>query len=568
MTLFCGLLTLNPDSRLGTHLVDELKVLCKKNNLAAVGAELHDAKFSIFSVDIGAFEYSGIIYDSTALTCIVGDPVLDEGGERNRAADAKYIHDSFRQDGGKALRSCRGVFSGLFYNKTNNELKIFTDKLGIRPVYYYIKDGVLLFSSIQEYLLNLPSVDKECDLIGSCERLAAKYCFGHRTPYKYISLLKSGEVVSALNGKISSNRYFRFEEKVICLDKYEDKVREAFHHFEEGVKLRCSGSDGAAFLSGGLDSRCVTAALRPHVERLYTFNFSTSESQDKVFARLYSKKLISDHVEKVFESLSFPNWSQLISAALSETEVSEGHVKPHIVWSGDGGSVGAGFVYLDKSIIDLYEEGRIDASTNAFLRENKLGVPINLFKRKFYKDIKDVLANSIKHELMSVSPDGAGKEWYLFLMYNDQRRHLFTHFETIDRHRVELQLPFFDSEFLSTVISVPIDKCLYHGFYMDWFQLFPSFARETPWQTYPKHVPCTILYKDKLSYQWEKYKSSKSHSVRREESANLLNLYNRSSFAQQYFSGYKVRLASLLHRFSVRDCSYFVEAMEEASRIC
>ena len=45
--------------------------------------------------------------------------------------------------------------------------------------------------------------------------------------------------------------------------------------------------------------------------------------------------------------------------------------------------------------------------------------------------------------------------YHLYLMNNDQRRHLHHHFENIDRYRAEFMMPFYDAEFVKLMLSVP-----------------------------------------------------------------------------------------------------------------
>jgi hypothetical protein len=77
-------------------------------------------------------------------------------------------------------------------------------------------------------------------------------------------------------------------------------------------------------------------------------------------------------------------------------------------------------------------------------------------------------------------------------MLNDQRRKLSAHFENLDLHRLELQLPFFDGAFLESVIATPLDWCLRHQFYVKMLPLFPPAVTEVPWQAYPGHQPCPL----------------------------------------------------------------------------
>ena len=77
-------------------------------------------------------------------------------------------------------------------------------------------------------------------------------------------------------------------------------------------------------------------------------------------------------------------------------------------------------------------------------------------------------------------------------MANDQFRHLHHHYEFIDEYRCELMTPFFDSDFLRYLLSIPIDRFLGHAFYYNWMERFPASVREVPWQAYPGHLPCPL----------------------------------------------------------------------------
>lgn len=91
---------------------------------------------------------------------------------------------------------------------------------------------------------------------------------------------------------------------------------------------------------------------------------------------------------------------------------------------------------------------------------------------------------------------------FLFLLTNDQRKHLYDVYEDLDLHRLEYQLPFFDGDLLEFICGIPVDYRNNHRFYTDWFSVFPETTRMVPWQTYPDHVECPLPIPENLSYQW------------------------------------------------------------------
>ena len=98
-----------------------------------------------------------------------------------------------------------------------------------------------------------------------------------------------------------------------------------------------------------------------------------------------------------------------------------------------------------------------------------------------------------------------GRTPYLFLLFNDQRRHMAKHFEQIDLHRFEFLMPFYDADFLETVVRSPVEPFLLHAIYHRWLAGMSPAAVTVPWQTYPDHVPCPVSSDGALRYQWGDY---------------------------------------------------------------
>src|SRR5260370_23796037 len=161
--------------------------------------------------------------------------------------------------------------------------------------------------------------------------------------------------------------------------------------------------------------------------------------------------------------------------------------RPRLVWSGEGGSVLLGHVHLSEEIVKLMRAGRTDDAIDEYLQREQAHVPAKLFKPQIVCALRDVIKQGIREELNKLRTDDPGRAFYLFLIQNDQRRKLARHFENIDQHRLEFQLPFFDCEFLLSVIAPPIDLCLRHRFYVKLLAPFPAAVTAGPWQTYPTH---------------------------------------------------------------------------------
>src|SRR5262249_31039903 len=160
-------------------------------------------------------------------------------------------------------------------------------------------------------------------------------------------------------------------------------------------------------------------------------------------------------------------------------------------------------------------------------------------------------------ELEQFRCDDPGRNFYLFLMQNDQRRKLSNHFENIDLHRLEFQLPFFDGGFLGAVMATPLDLCLNHRLYTKWLYLFSDEVTDVPWQSYPNHEPCPLPVPKTLSYQWdEKHYARERAAQGRIQFKAALELLSAADFPAEILSKTNLRLATFLHASGWRNYEY------------
>ena len=211
--------------------------------------------------------------------------------------------------------------------------------------------------------------------------------------------------------------------------------------------------------------------------------------------------------------------------------------------------------------VELMRAGKIDGAIDAFVRREQIDVPLKLFQPQILENVCDVVVQGIREELDDVHAEDAGRNFYLLLMRNDQRRKLTSHFENIDLHRLEFQLPFFDGAFLASVISAPLDWCLRHRFYLKWLSHFPAPVTAVPWQAYPGHEPCLLPIPDELAYQWDDtYQVEEDSSQKQKVIEQASQLLRSIDFPNQILNKRKLRLATWIHSRGWRDYRYAIEA--------
>jgi asparagine synthase (glutamine-hydrolysing) len=197
--------------------------------------------------------------------------------------------------------------------------------------------------------------------------------------------------------------------------------------------------------------------------------------------------------------------------------------RPNLVWSGEGGSVGLGHVYISPEIVSLLRRGNLAGAVDVFLRQQGKNILTRILNPDLARQFRGYLHSRLCGELYAIRYPDPIRALYIFLILNGPRRHMEIHFDTIDQHRIEFQMPFNDSEFLEYVTSIAIEPCLYHQFYVKWLSFFNQAVLTVPWQAYPGHVRSHMPIPGSLPDQWTAPASS-SH-----ESALESDLLERSS---------------------------------------
>jgi hypothetical protein len=207
--------------------------------------------------------------------------------------------------------------------------------------------------------------------------------------------------------------------------------------------------------------------------------------------------------------------------------------------------------------------GDLEGAIDEYLEREQVHVPRKLFRKHVLEDARDVIKQGIREELSHLHAADPGRNFHLFLVLNEQRRKLMTHFENIDLHGVEFQLPFFDGRFLAAVVETPLDVCLRHKFYVKWLSQFSSVVSAVGWQAYPGHEPCPLPAPAELGYQWDEGQQAKENASQKERViVQAAELLQASDFPDQILNRRNLRLAAWIHARGWRDYRYAIEAAQ------
>jgi asparagine synthase (glutamine-hydrolysing) len=143
-------------------------------------------------------------------------------------------------------------------------LFIARDRLGIKPLYYTLLEGRLLFASEIKSILQCPEVPRVVNLKALNVYLSLQYVPAPDTMFQGIYKLPPGHYLTMSSQGMEIHPYWQLPNIVECTTRSEeDLANELVDRLQESVRLRLiSDVPLGAFLSGGIDSSTIVA-LRP-----------------------------------------------------------------------------------------------------------------------------------------------------------------------------------------------------------------------------------------------------------------------------------------------------------------
>lgn len=497
---------------------------------------LDNPGFCLASYDIGAYGTPSLLVTGDGCVAkIAGRAYLEGNPEGGRLQDTHILTEKFRSNEYEALANARGSFSGIVYLGSRHRLHLFTDLVGIRPVYLAECGPFFIFSTSFRALTSLSFVDNRVDDIGVMQRAFMGYSTGTRTSLSNVSVLFGSELITIDGSKVDRSRYFKLENTPESTAT-EPELAETFHRsFIDAVRLRLGHEERhRSLLSGGLDSRLIVSALRTLGAEVETYCMASSGQQDHLFSRLFAEAVGTTH-RFIEERDGFRHEADRLRQYTDYQKTIGNRDKAHLLWSGDGGSVGLGFVYIDKDLEKISANDPTRAALHELARMKVSGISRQLMRRSRFEDFKVKLADEIFRAMMISEAETVDKNLRFYYLLNDQRCHLYQSLEDIDLHRIEFVLPFFDAELMKVMASIPTRVGHHHLFYTTVMGRFPDSVRTVPWQSYPNHDPCPLPIPDDLVYQWDEeevvdrasLRSDALEILRRSFSGHFPALYSR-----------------------------------------
>jgi asparagine synthase (glutamine-hydrolysing) len=243
---------------------------------------------------------------------------LEQGGYAfDSGSDTEVILKAYDRWGPDCVRRFRGMWAFAIWDGRTESLHLCRDRAGVKPLYWYFKDGLLIFASELKAFHEHPGFTKSLDRRSAQLYFQYGYVPAPRAIFEHVRKIRPGHWLTVdRNGAVRESEYWNIKDSYIrgfsagrsrwrgmtereIENDLEERLFEAF-------KLRLvSDVPVGVFLSSGIDSSAVAALLQARSgQRLKTFTigfYGKKEYDEAPWARKIAEHLGTEHVEHYFE---------------------------------------------------------------------------------------------------------------------------------------------------------------------------------------------------------------------------------------------------------------------------
>ena len=243
-----------------------------------------------------AIIFNGEIYNYQELR----EDLVAKGYKFKTHTDTEVIlhgYEAYGEEG--ILAKLRGMFAFTIWDSKKEKLFGARDHFGIKPYYYALLDGDLLFGSEVKSFLKYPKFKKEVNEKALKHYLVFQYNPLEETFFKGVKKLRPGHYYVYENGKMEIKTYYNLtlDYKDMTFDEAVGKIEK---EVEESVKYhKISDVEVGSFLSGGVDSSYVVATALP--DKTFSVGFDNKGFNETMYAKELS------------DSLGIKNFAKLIT---------------------------------------------------------------------------------------------------------------------------------------------------------------------------------------------------------------------------------------------------------------
>jgi asparagine synthase (glutamine-hydrolysing) len=294
--------------------------------------------------------FNGEIYNYRELR----DDLLKKGHLFKTQTDTEVIVHLYEEYDVAFVAKLQGMFAIALWDEEGQTLVLARDRVGIKPLYYSVADGNLLFASEMKAILTDTSVSRSISFGAIDLLLRYHYMPGETTLFKGIKKLLPGHYLLYRNSVIKDVEYWDLRFPAVKIKKDEATVKnELIELLRKAVCDHMISDVPVGFLlSGGLDSTALLSFAVEQTDKAistFTIGFdSESFADERKYARIAANRFGTTHYDMTIGPHDFvqflPQYVWYMEEPICEppavalyhvTKLASSHVK--VLLSGEGG---------------------------------------------------------------------------------------------------------------------------------------------------------------------------------------------------------------------------------------
>ena len=245
-----------------------------------------------------AIVFNGEIYNHRSLRT----ELQARGHVFRTQADTEVILHAYEEYGVDCPKKLNGMFGLAIWDSGRQRLFLARDRLGVKPLHYYLDDDLFVFGSEIKSLLQYSGVARRVNAKALDNFLTFEYIPSPLSIFDRIAKLPQGHYLLLEAGRITIKPYWQLGYRADQRD--EGSLTEEFLSlFHDAVKIRLmSEVPLGAFLSGGLDSSSIVAMMARSSNRpvkTFSIGFSDSTYNELPYARAVAQHFSTEHYEEI-----------------------------------------------------------------------------------------------------------------------------------------------------------------------------------------------------------------------------------------------------------------------------
>ena len=247
--------------------------------------------------------------------------LLSRGYVLHGTGDSEIIPHLYDQYGLEFVTRLNGMFAIAIWDTQCRRLLLLRDRMGIKPLFYSIRNGTLYFASEVKCILAAGGSAGRIDAQGVDQLLTFECTVAPATLFDDVKKLAPGSWLTWHEGTVCSGRFWSPDDAVEPLLSTPEEIAERLRHTITAAVKRQLASDVplGAFLSGGVDSSIMVAAMSATSPRPpLTFSVGFGEAS---YSELQHAKKVAEHCgTQHHEELLTPDFLSLLPDVIAQLD--------------------------------------------------------------------------------------------------------------------------------------------------------------------------------------------------------------------------------------------------------